>query len=189
MSDAVAAAENQSTASVSSSSTTVKETSSRTSVRDEASSPHALNNMSTRAAAAEDRQQHVRAASQESATTSHVRRDAATESSWVVDSLLPVFPRGAFLHDSFFEESRQHWQAAVREALGRLGQEEEVAADGLSLYRSLRAKDMTDASQAVKVTEDEHGHQVSCSQVMLLLFVFTFATCVCHIALPHMSAK
>ncbi|XP_050702171.1 serine-rich adhesin for platelets-like isoform X2 [Eriocheir sinensis] len=160
--DAVATAEKQSSSSVSSSSTTVKESSSRTSVRDEGSSLHALNNMSSRTAAAGDRhqQQQVRAASQESATTSHGRRDAAGKSSWVLDSLLPVFPKGPFFHDSFFEESRQHFETAVKEALGRLGQEEEAAADDFSLYRSLRAKDMTDASQAVKVTEDEHGHQV-----------------------------
>lgn len=121
--------------------------------------------MSSRTAAAagdkQQQQQEVCAASQESAaTTSHGLRDAR-ESSWVPDSLLPVFPRGSFFHDSFFEESRQHFESAVKEALGRLGQQEESEADGFSLYRSLRAKDMTDASQAVKVTEDEHGHQVS----------------------------
>ena len=84
----------------------------------------------------------------------------AKRSSWELDSLLPVFPKGPFFHDSYFKESRQHFDAAVKEALSRLGHEE-TQTDDFSLYRDLRTSDMTDHSQAVKVTENEQIHQVS----------------------------
>ncbi|KAK8382844.1 hypothetical protein O3P69_011416 [Scylla paramamosain] len=85
--------------------------------------------------------------------------DAKRRSSWELDSLLPVFPKGPFFHDSYFKESRQHFDAAVKEALSRLGHEE-TQTDNFSLYRNLRMSDMTDHSQAVKVTENEQVHQV-----------------------------
>lgn len=142
----------------------MKECNSKTLVRDEAGSLHTKNRVSNRTTAAgveqQEQQQECSASRESTATTSRGRLDAAGEL-WVLDSLLPVFPKGPFFHDSFFEESRRHFEAAVKEALGRLGQQEETPEDDFSLYRSLRAKNLTDESLAVKVTEDEHGHQVS----------------------------
>uniref|UniRef100_A0A0P4VY54 SHSP domain-containing protein n=2 Tax=Scylla olivacea TaxID=85551 RepID=A0A0P4VY54_SCYOL len=95
----------------------------------------------------------------ESTKISNGHLDAKRRSSWELDSLLPVFPKGPFFHDSYFKESRQHFDAAVKEALSRLGHEE-TQTDNFSLYRNLRMSDMTDHSQAVKVTENEQVHQV-----------------------------
>ncbi|XP_045113788.1 uncharacterized protein LOC123506027 [Portunus trituberculatus] len=83
----------------------------------------------------------------------------AKRSSWELDSLLPVFPKGPFFHDSYFKESWHHFDVAVKEALSRLGHKE-TQTDDFSLYRNLRTSDMTDHSQAVKVTENEQVHQV-----------------------------
>lgn len=155
--DSVNTGKTESSSSINSSSTTMKETNSKTSVRNEVAVEAEKQMFNSTASG--DKQEAINDFV-ESTKTSHGRLDATKESSWVHDSLLPVFPKGPFFHDSFFKESRQHFEAAVKEALCRLGHEESQS-DDFSLYRSLRAKDMTDKSQAVKVTENEQVHQVS----------------------------
>ncbi|KAG0721980.1 Heat shock protein 22 [Chionoecetes opilio] len=154
--DSVTTGKGDSLSSIKTSSEMVKESNAETSVRTERA-VDAKEEVSSRTSISD--KQEVDSNSHESTKTSHDHLDATTDSSWVLDSLLPVFPKGPFFHDSSFKESRQHFEAAVKEALGRLGHEESPT-DDFSLYRSLRAKDMTDESQAVKVTENEHVHQV-----------------------------
>lgn len=82
--------------------------------------------------------------------------------SWnVLDSLLPVHHRGLFFHDSFFQDAQQNFQVAVKDVLDKFGTPLEPSHnDHLSLYRTLRGCDLGDESQAVKVTETLHSHQV-----------------------------
>nr|XP_045592113.1 uncharacterized protein LOC123754035 isoform X2 [Procambarus clarkii] len=73
--------------------------------------------------------------------------------------LLPITCRGHFYDDTFFSEARQHFDTAVRDVLDRLGQRSALD-DDLTSYRRLRQSNLTEASQAVSVTEDDKHHQV-----------------------------
>ena len=108
----------------------------------------------------DDKQEVGSVHSLDSKKTNHSHLNATSESSWVLDSLLPVFPKGPFFHDSFFKDSQQHFDAAVKEVLSRFNHNNSPT-DNLSLYRNLRTNDMTNKSLAVKVTENEQVHQVS----------------------------
>ncbi|KAK3853398.1 hypothetical protein Pcinc_040066 [Petrolisthes cinctipes] len=80
--------------------------------------------------------------------------------SWNLDSFLPVDQRGLFFQDSFFQDAQQNFQAAVKDVLTKFGTSDETSVDDLTLYRTLRRRDLGDESQAVKITENHHSHQV-----------------------------
>ncbi|XP_071527100.1 uncharacterized protein [Panulirus ornatus] len=79
--------------------------------------------------------------------------------SWGLDSFLPICHKGLFFHDSFFQDVRQDFETAVQDVLTKFGKVRS-SSDDLSLYRNLRECDLRDENQAVKVTENQHGHQV-----------------------------
>ncbi|KAG7161076.1 uncharacterized protein LOC121875506 [Homarus americanus] len=89
----------------------------------------------------------------------HTNTSAANEESWMLDSLLPICHKGLFFQDSFFQDARDSFETAVKEVLTRMG-EVKTSADDLSLYRSLRECDLRDENQAMKVSENQHTHQV-----------------------------
>ncbi|XP_042876734.1 protein lethal(2)essential for life-like [Penaeus japonicus] len=77
----------------------------------------------------------------------------------MADHWLPISLKGQFFSDSFFEDVRKDFETAVNEVLTRHS-ELRTADDQLSSYRSLRERDLNDETQAMKITEDQHGFKV-----------------------------
>ncbi|XP_076061741.1 uncharacterized protein LOC143037427 isoform X2 [Oratosquilla oratoria] len=66
--------------------------------------------------------------------------------------ILPIIPTDLrFFHDSFFEESRRHFEKAVKEITEKCGLSSK---DPVSSYRSLRQKELKTDNQAVSVTDE-----------------------------------
>ncbi|XP_076061732.1 uncharacterized protein LOC143037427 isoform X1 [Oratosquilla oratoria] len=66
--------------------------------------------------------------------------------------ILPIIPTDLrFFHDSFFEESRRHFEMAVKEITEKCGLSSK---DPVSSYRSLRQKELKTDNQAVSVTDE-----------------------------------
>ncbi|XP_042864839.1 uncharacterized protein LOC122248720 [Penaeus japonicus] len=73
-------------------------------------------------------------------------------------NFLPIVRRGLFFGDSFFQESWNDFQRAVKEVLNKWG-EHPSAGDDLTRYRSLRSRDLREENQAVTSSEDERQHK------------------------------
>lgn len=71
----------------------------------------------------------------------------------------PITRRGLFFSDSFFQDSWNDFQKAVREVLARWGDQSSLL-DDLTSYRNLRSRDLREDTQAVTSSEDEHQHKV-----------------------------
>lgn len=70
----------------------------------------------------------------------------------------PITRRGLFFSDSFFQDSWNDFQKAVREVLARWGDQSSLL-DDLTSYRNLRSRDLREDTQAVTSSEDEHQHK------------------------------
>lgn len=95
------------------------------------------------------------------------------EGKWELDSFLPVSHRGLFFHDSFFQDVHQDFNMAVQEVLSKFRKEKSSSMDDLTFYRSLRESDLTEENQAIKVSENQHNHQVG-HFVFLIASLFNF---------------
>lgn len=103
--------------------------------------------------------------SSSSSSISSSHNDTAHKNSRLSDAtqqetLLPISTRGHFFHDAFFEDARQHFEAAVRNVLTRRGHGGSDVRDDLTSYRMLRKADLSEDSQAATVTESSNNHQV-----------------------------
>ncbi|KAK7067254.1 hypothetical protein SK128_020019 [Halocaridina rubra] len=110
-----------------------------------------------------------------SSTSNHEstpRRDhePATESAWE-SSFLPITRRGRFFQDSFFENTRSHFDDAVREALQKFGDDSDFfsdnwnngsskSANNFSRYRQMRSQSIDEDNLAVTVTSDSLVHKI-----------------------------
>lgn len=65
-----------------------------------------------------------------------------------------------FFGDSFFKDSWQDFQEAVRDVVVKCG-DPACPADDLTHYRTLRQRDLRDENQAMRFTEDEVAYKVS----------------------------
>lgn len=74
---------------------------------------------------------------------------------------LPITKRGLFFNDSFFKDTWQDFQDAIKDIVSRWGHLTSNT-DNLTSYRTLRAQDLREETQAVKSSEDEHNYKVSC---------------------------
>lgn len=84
---------------------------------------------------------------------------------------LPVWRKGLFLQDSFFQYVYEAFESAVREILHRWGETDLLweqwedprlrLTDALSRYRQLRTHNLREEDQAVTVTSDVASHKVS----------------------------
>ncbi|KAK4300942.1 hypothetical protein Pmani_026883 [Petrolisthes manimaculis] len=72
---------------------------------------------------------------------------------------LPVTTRGLFFNDSFFKDTWQDFQDAVKDVVSRWGNFTSTT-DHMTSYRSLRAQDLREETQAVKSSEDEHNYKI-----------------------------
>ncbi|XP_045606872.2 mucin-22 isoform X1 [Procambarus clarkii] len=72
---------------------------------------------------------------------------------------LPITKKGPFFDDSFFEDSRQPFQKAVRQVLEKTN-ETSSQTDDLTTYRNLRQRDLKEENQAVTVNEDQKTHKI-----------------------------
>lgn len=87
------------------------------------------------------------------------------------DLSLPVWRKGLFLQDSFFQYVYEAFENAVREILQRWGEREFLweewedpkvrLTDALNRYRQLRTHNLREEDQAVTVTSDAVSHKVS----------------------------
>lgn len=102
----------------------------------------------------------------------------------VFDQSLPVWRKGLFLQDSFFQYVYEAFENAVREILQRWGEEEFLReqwddpklrlTDALRRYRQMRTYNLREEDQAVTVTSDAVTHKVSaacCCRVVAKLIV------------------
>ncbi|XP_071550976.1 uncharacterized protein [Panulirus ornatus] len=71
---------------------------------------------------------------------------------------LPITVRGTFFNDSFFEDSRSNFAAAVRDVLKT--KEGSSLSDDITSYRSLRERDLKLENQAVHVEEDQQSLKI-----------------------------
>nr|XP_053643461.1 uncharacterized protein LOC128696305 [Cherax quadricarinatus] len=79
---------------------------------------------------------------------------------WDLDTSLSISHKGLFFKDSFFQNARENFEAAVQEVLNKFGRVESACDDDLTTYRNLRESDLRDETQAMKVTENQDSHQV-----------------------------
>ncbi|XP_076061822.1 uncharacterized protein LOC143037452 isoform X2 [Oratosquilla oratoria] len=71
--------------------------------------------------------------------------------------ILPIIPTDLrFFHDSFFEESRRHFEMAVKEITEKCGLSSK---DPVASYRSLRQKELKTDNQAVSVTDEVNARK------------------------------
>lgn len=97
------------------------------------------------------------------------RGGSSLDSSW--ESFLPVTRRGRFFQDSFFENTRSHFDDAVRDALSRWEDDSDFLSDSwrdspsprlsnLSRYRQMRSRNRDEENLAVTVTSDNDVHKI-----------------------------
>nr|XP_027233877.1 uncharacterized protein LOC113825261 isoform X1 [Penaeus vannamei] len=72
---------------------------------------------------------------------------------------LPIAKKGDFFNDSFFEDTRQHFQTAVHEVLQKMNIQT-ANTDEISTYRNLRQRELREETQAATVNEDQTTHKV-----------------------------
>ena len=72
--------------------------------------------------------------------------------------LLPISHSGLFFQDSFFTQTHQEFEEAMKKVLNAVG--ESPKDDVMTSYRSLRERNLADENQAISVTEDSEEHKV-----------------------------
>ncbi|KAG7173671.1 lethal(2)essential for life-like 2, partial [Homarus americanus] len=72
---------------------------------------------------------------------------------------LPITKKGSFFDDSFFEDSRQNFQQAIKQVLEKFN-ETSTQTDDITTYRNLRQRNLKEENQAVTVKEDQHTHKI-----------------------------
>ncbi|XP_042876733.1 uncharacterized protein LOC122256256 [Penaeus japonicus] len=73
--------------------------------------------------------------------------------------VLPISERGPFFRDSFFQDTRKHFQEAIDQILNEWGQVDS-ASDHMNTYRNLRKHHLQEKNQAVAFTEDHQCYKV-----------------------------
>lgn len=77
------------------------------------------------------------------------------------DSLIPIDSRGLFFQDSFFENSRRHFQEAVDKVMKRVSSDVSVS-DPINWYTNHRATNLLEDTRAGTVTTEEKDYKVNC---------------------------
>ncbi|XP_076061915.1 uncharacterized protein LOC143037494 [Oratosquilla oratoria] len=73
--------------------------------------------------------------------------------------LLPITQSSlSFFHDSFFEQSRKHFQMALKDITDRHGFS---SPDFLTSYRSLRQRDLKEENQAISITDQHNAREIT----------------------------
>ncbi|XP_042889967.1 uncharacterized protein LOC122264926 isoform X2 [Penaeus japonicus] len=70
----------------------------------------------------------------------------------------PITMKGHFFYDSFFRDTRDDFQKAIKEVLRKWG-EKSTHGDELTCYRKLRARNMREDNQAATSSEDERHYK------------------------------
>ncbi|XP_037777753.1 uncharacterized protein LOC119574553 [Penaeus monodon] len=73
--------------------------------------------------------------------------------------ILPIFERGPFFCDSFFQDTRQQFQEAIDQVLKEWGQLDS-ASDHMNMYRNLRKHNLQEENQAVAFSEDHQCYKI-----------------------------
>ncbi|XP_042864569.1 uncharacterized protein LOC122248548 [Penaeus japonicus] len=73
--------------------------------------------------------------------------------------VLPISERGPFFRDSFFQDTRRHFQEAIDQILNEWGQVDS-ASDHMNTYRNLRKHHLQEKNQAVAFAEDHQCYKV-----------------------------
>nr|XP_045610251.1 uncharacterized protein LOC123765552 [Procambarus clarkii] len=76
-----------------------------------------------------------------------------------VNKLVPISMKGSFFSDTFFEDARENFAAAVKDVLRRTNVATYLS-DELSSYRNLRLRDLRSENQAFRVEEDQHALKI-----------------------------
>ncbi|XP_037777334.1 uncharacterized protein LOC119574245 [Penaeus monodon] len=121
-----------------------------------------LNKEKQSAACLDTEMQSVANLSQETQSSESQLKASENDMKFHMDSFpghfLPITTRGLFFNDSFFQDSWNDFQKAVREVLARWGEQSSLV-DDLTSYRNLRSRDLREDTQAVMSSEDEHQHK------------------------------
>ncbi|XP_076061673.1 uncharacterized protein LOC143037410 [Oratosquilla oratoria] len=73
--------------------------------------------------------------------------------------LLPITPTGHhFFQDSIFDQSRRHFDMAIREIIERRGMS---TTDHMNSYRSLRQKELREDNQAISITDEHQARKIT----------------------------
>ncbi|XP_047474768.1 uncharacterized protein LOC125029067 isoform X2 [Penaeus chinensis] len=106
--------------------------------------------------------QSVASLNQETQSSESQLKSSENDMKFHIDSfpghVFPITRRGLFFSDSFFQDSWNDFQKAVREVLARWGEQSSLV-DDLTSYRNLRSRDLREDTQAVTSSEDEHQHK------------------------------
>nr|XP_053639284.1 LOW QUALITY PROTEIN: uncharacterized protein LOC128693551 [Cherax quadricarinatus] len=108
--------------------------------------------------------QHTTKASQDNVVSQKVTQQVKTvrESTSTSDTAsrpLPIVKKGLFFDDSFFEDSRQPFQTAIKQVLEK-SNVTSTQVDDITNYRNLRQRDLKEENQAVTVSEDQQTHKI-----------------------------
>ncbi|KAK8751059.1 hypothetical protein OTU49_012763 [Cherax quadricarinatus] len=91
--------------------------------------------------------------------TKQVKTVTDTTTSDTASRPLPIVKKGSFFDDSFFEDSRELFQTAVRQVLEK-SNVTSTQVDDITNYRNLRQRDLKEENQAVTVNEDQKTHKI-----------------------------
>lgn len=75
------------------------------------------------------------------------------------DLLVPVDNRGLFFQDSFFENSRRHFQEAIDKVMKRT-QPNLAVPDPVNWYTNLRSTDLLEDTRAGTITTENKSYKV-----------------------------
>lgn len=94
-------------------------------------------------------------------TSGEVQTKSSTTTSAEMTShkTVSITRKGQFFDDSFFEDTRQDYQDAIKDVLTKWG-DKSSKTDDMTSYRQLRTRDMRDENMAVKSSDDELFHKV-----------------------------
>ncbi|KAK8751062.1 hypothetical protein OTU49_012763 [Cherax quadricarinatus] len=90
--------------------------------------------------------------------TKQIKTVTDTTTSDTAGRPLPITKKGSFFEDSFFEDSRQLFQTAVRQVLEKSNETSQT--DDITTYRNLRQRNLKEENQAVTVNEDQKTHKI-----------------------------
>ncbi|XP_071532987.1 uncharacterized protein [Panulirus ornatus] len=88
-----------------------------------------------------------------------VTREVTTTEDDTGSRPLPITKKGSFFDDSFFEDSRQVFQTAVKQVLEKSNVKSSET-DDITTYRNLRQQNLKDDNQAVTVSDDQKTHKI-----------------------------
>lgn len=73
--------------------------------------------------------------------------------------LLPITPTGHhFFQDSIFDQSRRHFDMAIKEIIERRGLS---TTDHMNSYRTLRQKELKEDNQAISITDEHQARKIT----------------------------